>query len=86
MELERFLEISLEGVSIEEVRDAGGIDMDAAEKFLIEHPKYVDGIPFPGDDADFDQFMRDRNPGAMALQEIFNRFDDPIDISEYDKA
>jgi hypothetical protein len=86
MELERFIEEVMADTSVDEVMNEKGIDFEAAERFLIENPKYVNSIPFPGDDPTFDKFMKDRNPGAVALQEIINRFDDPISLDEWDQA
>lgn len=73
--LQQFVNSTWNGdVSLEEVLVETGIDFKSAELFLAHNERFVQGIPFSGEDAEYDELLKN-HCGAVALQEIVDRFD-----------
>lgn len=49
-------------------------DLPIMEQALIDFPKYQQGLPFPGEDADYDLLVK-TNPGFALLQKFMDACD-----------
>lgn len=76
--LQIFMRHTWDGIDQATIQDlinqADHEELVEAEGFLHDHPEYLAGIPFPGDDHRWDEFMLTHS-GAKCLQSIVDLYE-----------
>jgi hypothetical protein len=76
--LQTFMRNTWDGISNATIQDlinqADHEELVEAEGFLHDHPEYLTGIPFPGDDQVWDMLMLTHS-GAKCLQSIVDLYE-----------